>query len=104
MRGRLVAVLIPLLLTAVTGPFDGYAGQALPVRMKNDIVYGHAGGIDLLMDGALPESKTPTPAVILVHGGGWVRGDRRVEVRPLFQPLSDAGFAWFSISYRLAND
>jgi alpha-L-fucosidase 2 len=72
--------------------------------MRNDIVYGHAGGTDLVMDAALPESKLPTPAAILVHGGGWVRGDRRIEVRPLFQPLSDAGFAWFSISYRLATD
>jgi alpha-L-fucosidase 2 len=25
-------------------------------------------------------------------------------VRPLFQPLSDAGFAWFSINYRLVTD
>ena len=26
------------------------------------------------------------------------------NVQPLFQPLTDAGFAWFSISYRLATD
>jgi alpha-L-fucosidase 2 len=44
------------------------------------------------------------PAVIIVHGGGWVRGDRRTDVQPLFKPLTDAGFAWFSISYRLATD
>jgi acetyl esterase len=67
-------------------------------------VYGRAGGADLLMDAALPESKTATPAVIIVHGGGWVRGDRRFDVRPLFQPLSEAGFAWFSIDYRFATD
>jgi acetyl esterase/lipase len=41
--------------------------------------------------------------VILVHGGAWVSGDRRRSVAPLFQPLTDDGFAWFSISYRLAN-
>jgi alpha-L-fucosidase 2 len=56
------------------------------------------------MDAALPASHEPTPAVIIVHGGGWVRGDRRIDVSPLFQPLSDAGFAWFSISYRLVTD
>ncbi len=38
----------------------------------------------------------------IVHGGGWVAGDRRIDVAPLFRPLSDAGLAWFSISYRLA--
>jgi alpha-L-fucosidase 2 len=42
--------------------------------------------------------------VIIVHGGGWVAGDRRTTVAPLFQPLTDAGFAWFSISYRLATN
>ncbi len=33
-----------------------------------------------------------------------MRGDRRVEVRPLFEPLTAAGIAWFSIDYRLTND
>ena len=33
-----------------------------------------------------------------------MRGDRRVDVQPLFEPLSNAGFAWFSISYRLMTD
>ena len=31
-------------------------------------------------------------------------GDRINNVQPLLQPLSDAGFAWFTISYRLAGD
>ena len=89
---------------AVTSPVYARPVQPAPVCIKNDIVYGRAGGIDLLMDAALPESKTAMPAVIIVHGGGWVRGNRRVEVRPLFQPLSEAGFAWFSIDYRFATD
>lgn len=72
--------------------------------MVNDIVYSQVDGTDLMMDAALPASHEPTPAVVIVHGGGWVQGDRRVDVRPLFQPLSDAGFAWFSISYRLVTD
>lgn len=33
-----------------------------------------------------------------------MRGDRRTDVEPLLQPLSDAGFAWFSIDYRLMTD
>jgi acetyl esterase len=103
MPGRFLAFLAPVLV-AVTSPMYARPVQPAPVRMKNDILYGRAGGIDLLMDAALPESKMPTPAVIIVHGGGWVRGDRRIDVRPLFQPLSDAGFAWFSIDYRFATD
>ncbi len=56
------------------------------------------------MDAYVPNAPGPHPGIIIVHGGGWVRGDRRVDVQPLFQPLENAGFAWFSISYRLAKD
>jgi alpha-L-fucosidase 2 len=98
MRGLSPALLLSFLLTVTTHVY------AAPARTLDDIVYARPGGTDLLMDAALPESSLPTPAVIIVHGGGWVRGDKRTDVRPLFKPLSDAGFAWFSISYRLATD
>jgi alpha-L-fucosidase 2 len=83
---------------------DARSAKIQPIRRIDDIVYSRPGGIDLVMDAALPQSNAPAPAVILVHGGGWVQGDRRIDVRPLFSPLSDAGFAWFSISYRLVKD
>lgn len=56
------------------------------------------------MDFRIPPGRGPFPAVVLVHGGGWITGDRRANVEPLFEPLTNAGFAWFSISYRLASD
>ena len=70
----------------------------------NDIEYGRAGKSSLLFDAHIPDGTGPFPAVILVHGGAWVAGDRINSVEPLFKPLNDAGFAWFSISYRLAAD
>lgn len=72
--------------------------------VQENVEYTRIGDVSLRMDLNVPEGKGPFPAVILVHGGGWIAGDRKVEVKPLFQPLTDAGFAWFSISYRLAND
>jgi acetyl esterase len=69
-----------------------------------DIEYGRAGKVSLRFDAHVPEGAGPFPAVILVHGGAWVTGNRTSSVQPLFQPLTDAGFAWFSISYRLAGD
>lgn len=69
-----------------------------------DIEYGRAGKISLRMDAKIPVGKGPFAAVILVHGGAWVAGNRVRNVQPLLQPLADAGFAWFSISYRLAAD
>jgi acetyl esterase len=70
----------------------------------NNIEYGRAGKYSLLLDAHIPDGTGPFPAVLLVHGGAWVGGDRIISVEPLFKPLTDAGFAWFSISYRLAGD
>ncbi|HTM90624.1 MAG TPA: alpha/beta hydrolase [Terriglobales bacterium] len=67
-----------------------------------DVVYGHAGGVELTLDANIPEGSGPFPAAVLVHGGGWVAGNKQEYITYIFQPLSDAGFAWFSINYRLA--
>src|SRR3954469_4503704 len=72
--------------------------------LLQDVEYAQADGLSLRFDASLPATGLPSPAVIVVHGGAWVRGDRRVDVAPLLKPLADAGFAWFSISYRLATD
>jgi acetyl esterase/lipase len=69
-----------------------------------DVEYARVGDVRLALDAAVPKSDGLVPAAIVVHGGGWVRGDRRVDVAPILEPLSEAGFAWFSISYRLMNN
>jgi len=70
----------------------------------NDVEYARPAGLSLRLDASIPEGRGPFPAAIIVHGGGWVRGDRKIDVAPLFQPLENAGMAWFSISYRLATN
>jgi alpha-L-fucosidase 2 len=80
------------------------AAQLPRAETIKDIEYARVNGVSLRMDACIPEASKRLPAVIIVHGGGWVAGDRRYSVEPLFQPLTDAGFAWFSISYRLARD
>jgi acetyl esterase len=61
-------------------------------------------GAPLRFDAHIPAGISALPAAIIVHGGGWVAGDRVANVEPLFEPLTQAGFAWFSISYTLAKD
>jgi acetyl esterase len=68
-----------------------------------DVEYSRPAGYSLRLDARVPDGNGPFPAVVIVHGGAWVTGDRMRSVEPLFKPLSDGGFAWFSISYRLAN-
>jgi len=69
-----------------------------------DVEFGHPGKDPLLVDIHVPEGNGPFPAAILVHGGGFDAGTRKTNVKPLFEPLANAGFAWFSIDYRLAPE
>lgn len=71
---------------------------------KTDVEYANRNGKTLLLDLHVPDGAGPFPAAILVHGGGFDGGSKSTNIRPLFQPLADAGFAWFSIDYRLAPD
>src|SRR4051794_23608330 len=81
----------------------------LPLAAKSPtslegIEYSRPAGTPLYLDASIPAGPGPFPAVIIVHGGGWVRGDRRIDVTPLFKPLEQAGIAWFSIDYRLLRN
>jgi acetyl esterase len=108
MSARLGAFFFPFLLMM----FSGYSTATGPsrhielheARLETDVEYARSNGISLRMDASIPAGAEKCPSVIIVHGGAWVAGDRRYNVQPLFQPLTEAGFAWFSISYRLATD
>jgi acetyl esterase len=71
---------------------------------QKDVEYGRPDGKPLLLDLHVPDGPGPFPAAILVHGGGFDEGSKSTNVRPLFDVLANAGFAWFSIDYRLAPE
>ncbi|MBS1791425.1 MAG: alpha/beta hydrolase [Acidobacteria bacterium] len=74
---------------------------ATRAEMRKDIEFAKPGGFSLTLDAYVPDGKGPFPTVIIVHGGGFARGDKQTYVPPLFEPLSQAGFAWFTINYRM---
>jgi alpha-L-fucosidase 2 len=78
------------------------APATLPANTQTDIEYGRVGDDRLLLDACSPDGDGPFPVVIIVHGGGWSGGDKERDITPLMQPLTSAGFTWFSINYRLA--
>jgi alpha-L-fucosidase 2 len=82
----------------------GFLLWAVTVRAVEfrDVIYREVNGLQLTVDVHLHDGAGPFPAAILVHGGGWVAGDKEQYITYIFQPLADAGFAWFSINYRLA--
>ena len=46
------------------------------------------------------ESDKPTPVVLMIHGGGWVRGDKSGYGARAVQPFLDAGISVAAINYR----
>ena len=71
-------------------------------RLVRGARYGRAGQEQLRLDACIPRGKGPWPAALLVHGGGWSRGDRTEVGGPLRDGLARAGIAWLAIDYRLA--
>lgn len=71
-------------------------------EVLKDVEYARAGDVVLKLDASIPDGTGPFPAVIIVHGGGFTGGNKQMYVTPIFEPLTRAGFAWFSIDYRLA--
>lgn len=70
--------------------------------LKTDIEFARVGDVSLTLDAFVPDGDGPFPTAILVHGGGFTKGDKQSYIKPLFAPLSEAGFTWFTINYRLA--
>lgn len=69
-----------------------------PIRYADD------GDPYNVMTGYLPKGEGPFPALIVIHGGGWRRGDRfKDDVVPLAEMYARRGIASFSIDYRLST-
>jgi acetyl esterase/lipase len=80
--------------------------EAMPVPsgvvFKPNIAYCQAGGETLELDWAEPEARAaPRAAVVLIHGGAWMFGQRS-ELRSLQFMLAKEGFVAISVDYRLA--
>lgn len=72
------------------------------VEARAAIPYAQAGGETLLLDMARPKvGSGPWPAVVCIHGGGWVAGNR-ASMQPFIRYLAAYGFVAVSPSYRLA--
>ncbi len=70
--------------------------------VSRDVVFAQPGGVTLRLDLARPaEGQGPFPAVVCLHGGGWVGGDRR-QMAQTVEALARRGFVAVAPDYRLA--
>ena len=51
-----------------------------------------------------PDSATPTPAVLLIHGGGWNKKERRGDMVGIARNLAKSGYFVMNTTYRLTPD
>lgn len=70
------------------------------VAAAEDVAYTTTENGPLHLDVYRPSGPGPYPAVLLVHGGGWESGDRRME-RPLAKALAGRGYVSAPVTYRL---
>lgn len=71
--------------------------------VKKDVVYGKGTKGDLLADIYLPEKKQEKmPAVLDIHGGGWLNGTR-YTMSPATEDMAAAGFVGMTIEYDLSG-
>ena len=70
---------------------------------REDIPYSRPAGRDLSLDIYRKPGRMVQPAVILVHGGGWLAGDRTMGCRFVWQ-LALRGYVAVPVSYRLGAD
>jgi alpha-L-fucosidase 2 len=105
--GRLVRnclILIGLIAVSAIVRGEEPAKAANADGVRTDIEFAKVGDVSLTLDAFVPPGEGPFATCILVHGGGFVRGDKQMFIKPLFAPLSAAGCTWFSINYRLAPE
>lgn len=80
------------------------ANSALAQELKADIPVGGGQFVDIhIPDAAKPKGlfqiRRPVPVLLYVHGGGWIRGDRR-RVYNLPEYANSRGYMLVSVSYR----
>src|SRR5438270_12467934 len=74
------------------------------IEMKRDLVYASPAGRDLHLDLFLPKSGAgPFPAVVYIHGGGWVNGKKNAFQRQAAY-MATKGFVGACIEYRLSGE
>lgn len=92
----LAALLLGLLQDSAPAP-----GRDPGARVERDLACRTVAGFEQRLDAYLPAGPGPHPALLLVHGGAWMRGDKR-DMREFGALLARAGYACFAPAYRLA--
>lgn len=99
------STLVLLLLLSLLSPTAAFAQKKKkdpperPEPTAADVSYGNDSERQKF-DFWQAKSDQPTPLVLLIHGGGWMGGDKTGYGTSAIQPYLDAGISVASINYR----
>ncbi|NNC88358.1 MAG: alpha/beta hydrolase fold domain-containing protein [Akkermansiaceae bacterium] len=85
---------------------EGRPSTAIPkgIAPELDVVYARFGDRRMLADIFRPTDRNGLlPAIVVVHGGGWLKGDR-TKFRALAIALAKRGYVTMAIDYRLGGE
>lgn len=77
------------------------------VSHRRNLEYARIGGKRLHLDVTVPSAPVPAggarrPALMQIHGGGWVIGDKREQGIPLLNHMAAQGWVGFNVNYRMS--
>ncbi|MGQ0832471.1 MAG: alpha/beta hydrolase fold domain-containing protein [Microthrixaceae bacterium] len=82
-------------------------GRRRGVRLRRNVTFARVGGRTLRLDLTMPSAPPPAgasrrPALMQIHGGGWVIGDKREQGIPLLTHMAAQGWVGVNVNYRLS--
>ncbi len=87
--------------------FPFLVGRRRGLRKQRDVPFAVAAGRTIKLDVTIPSAPVPgggtrRPALVQIHGGGWVIGDKREQGLPLLTHMAAQGWVGFNVNYRLS--
>ena len=105
---RLLFAFFAFFVPAAAAQQPGPSSPAAPTPPRQssyeNVLYGTVKGTELRLDVYEPIDAPGTrhPAVVLIHGGGWISFDKST-MRRMGEFLAEAGFVAFAVDYRLLH-
>lgn len=88
------------------GDDDPSPGHHHKIHRTRNVPYRRVGGrtikLDVFQPAAAPAPGELRPAILQIHGGAWVIGDKREQGLPLLKFLAARGWVGFNANYRLS--
>lgn len=94
-----------LMVTDQTASNPGTSSDSdlIGIRLEKGIPYGRGGGMELLLDMALPvPDGKKNPALVFLHSGGWYLGNRE-QYHDEIREAATRGYVAVTVTYRLAG-